>query len=66
MILLEDLENAFLNIITAHKIYLNENSEYTKDTETLENIIYQEMKEKGEESKFFKIAKENDIEIKIN
>jgi len=66
LILLEELEKALINIINAHKIYLKENSAYAKDTETLENIIYQEMKKKGEEQKFIKIANENGININFS
>lgn len=63
LILLEELEKALLNILKAHKIYLKENSAYAKDAETLESIIYQEMKKKGEEQKFIDIANENGITI---
>lgn len=62
-ILQEDLENALVNIFIAHKIYLKENSAYIKDTETLESIIFKEMKKKGDEQKFIKIASENGINI---
>lgn len=66
LILLEDLEKALLNVLKAHKIYIKENSAYTKDAETLESIIYQEMKKKGEEQKFIDIANENGITINFS
>lgn len=60
---LEDYENAMINIISAHKIYVAEKDEYAKDSERMLGIIYQNMKEKGKEKDFIRIATENGVDI---
>ena len=60
---LEDYENAIINIISAHKIYVAEKDEYAKDSEQMLGIIYQDMKEKGKKEDFIRIATENGINI---
>ena len=60
---LEDYENAMINIISAHKIYVAEKDVYAKDSEQMLGIIYQNMKEKGKEKDFIRIATENGVDI---
>ncbi|MDF0720201.1 tetratricopeptide repeat protein [Kaistella sp. PBT33-4] len=60
---LEDYENALTNIIKAHKIYVKEGSQYTKDSQQMIQIIFNEMKKGEKEKDFYRIAKENDVNI---
>ena len=60
---LEDYENAMINMIKAHKIYVADKDEYAKDSEQMLGIIYQDMKEKGKERDFIRIATENGVDI---
>ena len=63
-LLLSDYENALENIFTAHKIYLNEKSDYSKDTEKLMSIIYQSMKKINKLEEFNKVANRIGLKIK--
>lgn len=60
---LEDYENAMINMIRAHKIYVADKDDYAKDSEQMLGIIYQDMKEKGKERDFIRIATENGVDI---
>lgn len=60
----ENLEDAAKNLMIAHRIYVEENSDYIKDTETLLSYLYNEMKNNGKEDIFIKIATEYKIEVK--
>jgi len=60
---LNDDEKALNNIFTAHRIYTNDKSDYTKDTEMLMGMIYQKMKKENKEDLFKKIAAANNINI---
>ena len=57
-------EDALINIIKAHKIYVVDHPDYSKDSQQMMEIIYQEMKQKGKEKDFIRIAKENGVNIK--
>lgn len=56
-------EKALDNIFKAHRIYVTEKSEYSKDTETIMGAIYQKMVKENKEQTFKKIAQENNIAI---
>jgi len=61
--LLKEDEKALDNMFIAHRIYTNENSEYSKDSEKLLAGIYQKMKSENKEDVFKKIAEKNNIKI---
>jgi tetratricopeptide (TPR) repeat protein len=61
--LLKNYEKALNNIFTAHRIYIEENSQYAKDSELVIGAIYQKMLEENKEELFKKIAKEHDIQL---
>lgn len=60
---INDDEKALNNIFTAHRIYTNDKSEYTKDTEIMMSAIYQKMQKENKQDLFKKIAAENNIAI---
>lgn len=60
---LNDNEKALNNIFIAHRIYTENKSDYTKDTELMIGAVYQKMKTENKEDLFKKIAKENNIAI---
>lgn len=62
---LKEYENAIINIINAHKIYVAENDAYRKDSEQMLGIIYQDMKAEGKKKDFIRIASENGIDIQL-
>jgi tetratricopeptide (TPR) repeat protein len=64
LLLLNEFESALENILTAHKIYKNEKSEYVKDTQKIIEVIFQEMKKVNKEEDFNKITKKMGITIK--
>lgn len=60
---LDEDENALINIINAHKIYVEEKSDYVKDSQQMLEVIFQMMKKKGKEKDFVRIASENGINV---
>lgn len=56
-------EKALNDIFIAHRIYTNDKSDYTKDTEVMMSAIYQKMQKENKEDVFKKIAAENNIAI---
>jgi tetratricopeptide (TPR) repeat protein len=60
---LNEDEKALNNIFTAHRIYTNDKSDFTKDSEMIMGMIYQKMKSENREDLFKKIAAENNIKI---
>ena len=63
--LLNDYENALVNVIKAHFLYAEEESEYIIDSETLINIIYSAMEKNNKANDFIRIASENGLEISV-
>lgn len=61
--LLKNYEKALNNIFTAHRIYIDENSKYAKDSEVVIGAIYQKLQEENKEDLFKKIAKEHNIQL---
>ena len=61
---LGDYENALRYMIKAHKIYGREKSDYEAHSLQMIKVIYSQMKEKGSEKDFLRIAKENGLDIK--
>lgn len=63
LIIDEDYTEAFQNVIKAHKIYIEENSDYQKDTEVLLELIFQQMKDAGKEKEFRKMASDANSKV---
>ncbi len=59
----EDYENALDNLFIAHRIYVDTNSDYTKDSEQMISAMKLQMKELNKTELFYKKAKEYNITI---
>lgn len=59
----KNYELALVNLFTAHKIYVKNNSDYVKDSQQIIAYIFNDMKEDGKEKEFRKIAAENNVNI---
>ncbi len=62
-ILKEDYEKALDNVFLAHRIYVESNSDYIKDSEQLLGFIYNKLKELNRLDLFKAKAKEHNIKI---
>lgn len=58
-----DYENALDNIFIAHKIYVNNNSDYVKDSEQLMSLMFSKLKDLNKMDLIDKKAKEHNITI---
>ena len=61
--LIKDYENALNNIFTAHRIYLEDQSDYIKDTEMIIGTMYKILESENKVDLFNKIAEKNNIAI---
>ena len=61
--LLSNYESALNNIFTAHRIYIETESDYVKDSGKLINIMYAGLKEKDKLDLFRAVAKQHNITI---
>ncbi|MEI7727099.1 MAG: tetratricopeptide repeat protein [Bacteroidota bacterium] len=59
-----DYEKALDNLFTAHRMYLNTNSEYSKDSEKLISLVYSAMKKQNKLDLFETKSKEYNIQMK--
>lgn len=63
-ILKSDLETGLDNMCKAYNLYVESNSPYRVDAQTIISGVYGEMKKNGQEETFFKILKKNHISTK--
>ena len=61
--LVKDYENALNNIFTAHRIYLEDKSDYIKDTELIIGTMYKILESENKEDLFNKIAEKHNISV---
>jgi len=61
--LMEDYENALDYIFYCHKMYASQDSDYTKDTESIVALIHDKLKEQNKLDIFFKKAETHGIKI---
>ncbi len=61
--LMEDYENAIDYIFYCHKMYASQDSDYTKDTESIVALIHDKLKEQNKLDIFFKKAETHGIKI---
>lgn len=60
---IKDYEKSLDNICKAYSLYIRQNSPYRSDAEKVIQMLYNNFKSKGEEKKFIKILKSNNINI---
>lgn len=65
-ILTGEYENALDNILVAHKMYVDEESEYAEDSQQLINVLYHKFNELNKSAVFLSKAEEHGIEISLN
>lgn len=58
-----DYENALDNLFIAHRIYVNTNSDYIKDSEQLMSLMFSKLKELNKMDLVNKKAKEHNVTI---
>ncbi len=66
LVLIKDYENALVYAFRSHKMYLENKSEHSKDSEQLLSMIYERLKEQNKESMFFDKAKQFGVNIILN
>jgi tetratricopeptide (TPR) repeat protein len=60
-----DFENALDNVFTAHRIYIETNSDYTEDSKQLIGIMYSKLKELNRIDIFNTQAEKNNVTINV-
>ncbi|WP_172826798.1 tetratricopeptide repeat protein [Flammeovirga sp. SJP92] len=60
-----DYENALDNIFIAHRIYVEMNSNYAKDSEQIMGLMFSELKKLNKSDLIEKKAKEHNIEVQV-
>lgn len=59
----KDYQESLVNLFKAHKIYVQEDSDYVKDSQQIIAYIFNDMKEDGKEAEFRKIAADNNVNL---
>lgn len=59
----ENYPESLVNLFKAHKIYVEQDSDYVKDSQQIISYIFNDMKEEGKEAEFRRIAAENKVNI---